>query len=135
MHSLTNESSTYERPDWPLNALPRVAIERLFALMSATYGSRFASLWSGTDPVQMQKVWAVELWKLSDEQRKAGAANLTTLPKPPTLPEYVGLCRQARTEQAASKARRIGFSKQADEATVRANLARIKPSISRILRT
>lgn len=135
MHSLTTESSMYERPDWPLNALSRVAIERLFALMSATYGSRFASLWSGTDPVQMQKVWAVELWKLSEEQRKAGIANLTALPKPPTLPEYLGLCRQARAEQAASQAPQIGFSKPADEATVRDNLARIKPSISRILRT
>jgi hypothetical protein len=115
-----------EKPEWPLNALPLVAVERILALMSATYGSRFASLWSGTDPTQMQKVWGVELAKLSDEQRKAGISSLTALPKAPTLPEFIAHCKQARLEQAVFQAPRLEHVTPADQKVIDANLAQIK---------
>jgi hypothetical protein len=128
MNQMT-EPSMYERPekpDWPLNALPLGAVERILALMSATYGSRFASLWSGTDPIQMKKVWGVELAKLSDEQRKAGISSLTALAKAPTLPEFIAFCKQTRLEQAAFQTPRLEHVTPADQKVIDANLAQIR---------
>ncbi|VWD20570.1 hypothetical protein [Burkholderia contaminans] len=133
MNQMT-EPSTFKRPEWPLDALPQHWVEALFSKMAAFYGSRFASMWNGVNVVEVQKAWAIELGKLSRDQLKAGSDNLTALPKPPTLPEFVALCRQARSEQAASAAPRLAFEPKATEATVHANLGQIRPSIDRIMR-
>lgn len=127
------ERSMFEKPEWPLNALPRHWVEALFAKMAAFYGSRFASMWNGTNVLEVQKAWAIELGKLSREQLKAGSENLTALPKPPTLPEFVALCRQARTEQAASTSPRLPDEKRADQATVDANLGQMRAAQQKLL--
>ncbi|MGG2046754.1 hypothetical protein [Burkholderia gladioli] len=140
MHRMT-EQSTFERPEWPLHALPKVTIERLFGLMAATYGARFAAMWAGSpDPreqaaylVRVQKVWASELAKLSPEQYKAGVANLTALPKAPDLPTFMAHCRQVRSEQASSAAPQLFYAPRASEETVNANMRTLRPAISRIM--
>lgn len=132
MNQMT-EPSTFKRPDWPLDALPQHWIEALFSKMAAFYGSRFASMWTGVNVAEVQKAWAIELGKLSRDQLKAGSDNLTALPKPPTLPEFVALCRQARSEQAASTVHRIGYGPKADEATVSAHLGKMRPAITSML--
>lgn len=106
MNQIT-EPSMYERPEWPLNALPQHWIEALFAKMSAFYGSKFAAMWSGSKPLEVQKAWAIELAKLSKPQLKAGSDALTAFARPPTLPEFVAHCRQTRLEAAVSTAPRI----------------------------
>ncbi|WP_230939592.1 hypothetical protein [Burkholderia vietnamiensis] len=102
--------------------------------MAAFYGSRFASMWNGVNVVEVQRAWAIELGKLSRDQLKAGSDNLTALPKPPTLPEFVSLCRQARSEQAASTTPRLADERPADRATVEANLGAIRRVQERVMR-
>ncbi|HDR9081264.1 TPA: hypothetical protein QDA98_003874 [Burkholderia vietnamiensis] len=133
MNQMT-EPSTFKRPDWPLDALPQHWVEALFSKMAAFYGSRFASMWNGVNVVEVQRAWAIELGKLSRDQLKAGSDNLTALPKPPTLPEFVSLCRQARSEQAASTTPRLADERPADRATVEANLGAIRRAQERVMR-
>ncbi|MBR8279772.1 hypothetical protein [Burkholderia vietnamiensis] len=133
MNQMT-EPSTFKRPDWPLDALPQHWVEALFSKMAAFYGSRFASMWNGVNVVEVQRAWAIELGKLSRDQLKAGSDNLTALPKPPTLPEFVALCRQARSEQAASTTPRLADERPADRATVEANLGAIRRVQERVMR-
>ncbi|MBR7998287.1 hypothetical protein [Burkholderia vietnamiensis] len=133
MNQMT-EPSTFKRPDWPLDALPQHWVEALFSKMAAFYGSRFASMWNGVNVVEVQRAWAIELGKLSRDQLKAGSDNLTALPKPPTLPEFVALCRQARSEQAASTTPRLADERPADRATVEANLGAIRRAQERVMR-
>lgn len=133
MNQMT-EPSTFKRPDWPLDALPQHWVEALFSKMAAFYGSRFASMWNGVNVAEVQRAWAIELGKLSRDQLKAGSDNLTALPKPPTLPEFVALCRQARSEQAASTIPRLADERPADRATVEANLGAIRKVQQRVLR-
>lgn len=103
----SNELSMSDRPEWPLNAVPKHWIEALFAKMSAFYGSRFATMWAGSKADEVQKAWGIELGKLSRQQLKAGVEALTAFSKPPTLPEFMQHCRQMRAEQAASTAPRL----------------------------
>ncbi|MDN7998069.1 hypothetical protein QZN00_13015 [Burkholderia multivorans] len=133
MNQMT-EPSTFKRPEWPLDALPQHWVEALFSKMAAFYGARFATMWNGTEVLEVQKAWAIELGKLSREQLKAGSDNLTALPKPPTLPEFIALCRQARFEQAASSAPQLTDQKQADRATVESNLGTIRRVQERVMR-
>lgn len=126
---MTSEPSMYEKreaPEWPLNALPKHWMEALFAKMVAFYGSRFASMWQGSNSTEVQKVWAVELFKLSREQLKAGSDSLSALPKPPTLPEFIALCKSARLEQAAFQAPRIKHVAPADQKIIDENLAKLR---------
>ncbi|MBR8434803.1 hypothetical protein KDW37_28990 [Burkholderia cenocepacia] len=133
MNQMT-EPSTFKRPEWPLDALPQHWVEALFSKMAAFYGSRFASMWNGVNVGEVQRAWAIELGKLSRDQLKAGSDNLTALPKPPTLPEFVSLCRQARSEQAASTTPRLADERPADRATVEANLGAIRRVQERVMR-
>ncbi|WP_342704253.1 hypothetical protein OHZ10_08055 [Burkholderia arboris] len=121
-------------PAWPVQAVPQKWVETIFATMAAFYGARFADLWRGSKTAEVKRVWGVELAKLSADQMRAGRENLTALPKPPTLPEFVGFCRQARSEQAASTAPQITDQKPADRATVEANLGTIRRAQERVLR-
>ncbi|MBR8169004.1 hypothetical protein KDX27_14890 [Burkholderia cenocepacia] len=121
-------------PAWPIQAVPQKWVETIFATMAAFYGARFADLWRGSKTAEVKRVWGVELAKLSADQMRAGRENLTALSKPPTLPEFVGFCRQARSEQAASTAPQLTDQKPADRATVEANLGTIRRAQERVLR-
>lgn len=85
--------------------LPPAWIERLFAHMSASYGSKFADLWRGADLAEVKSLWAEKLGGFHDrpEAIKAALNALDEKPFPPTLPEFLHLCRDA--------ARRIGDQK------------------------
>jgi hypothetical protein len=134
MNQMT-ELSTLQQPDsrddWPENALPRKWIEVLFSKMSAFYGARFADAWRGTNPVEVQKAWAVELAKLSKAQLKAGSDNLTAIVKAPTLPEFIAHCKQARIENAASAAPQLPDGVRASAETIGENLPQIQRAARR----
>jgi hypothetical protein len=119
----------YERPskpEWPLNALPKHWIDALFAKMVAFYGDKFTMMWRGAKVEEVQKAWAIELFKLTREQLKAGSDALTAFPKPPTLPEFVNHCKQRRAEQAASAAAKIENLPKATPEQVESNLNSIR---------
>lgn len=73
--------------------LPTAWIEKLFERMAALYGSKFADMWRGTDPEQVKALWAHELGKLSRDEVTKGAQALMTQEWPPSLPQFIKLCR------------------------------------------
>lgn len=80
-------SSTSRRP------LPRQWVERIFERMSSYYGARFADAWRGIDPDAMKRCWADELSDYTGEEIAQGVHALKNRDWPPTLPEFLRLCR------------------------------------------
>ncbi len=64
--------------------------------MSYAYGKHFADMWAGLNPRQVEEMkayWALKLGALTDEELLRGYGALDTRPWPPTLPEFIALCR------------------------------------------
>lgn len=61
--------------------------------MSAFYGARFADAWKGCNVAEVKAAWAEELGDYSPEEIATGVAALRTRDWPPTLPEFLKLCR------------------------------------------
>lgn len=69
--------------------------------MVAFYGARFADAWRGTNADVVKAVWADELRDLLPEEWRRGVASLRTRAFPPTLPEFLALCRPPIDPEAA----------------------------------
>ena len=82
---------------WPDNWLPQQWVVRIFDQMSALYGKKFADQWSGTDPEVMRRTWAQKLGGFSDKPKaiKQALDSLDAKPFPPTLPEFLTMCRES----------------------------------------
>lgn len=80
---------------WPADALPKSSIDNLFAKLLAFYGSKFLDMWANTDIEEVKRIWALEIRKLSTEQMRVGYEQLATRKFPPTLPEFIELCKPA----------------------------------------
>ncbi|MET3134626.1 hypothetical protein AAKU55_004926 [Oxalobacteraceae bacterium GrIS 1.11] len=78
---------------WPSNAIPENWVESLFKKMSFTYGVKFADQWRGIDADGLKRHWAEKLGGLTGEELRRGVAKLDTRDWPPTLPEFVKLCK------------------------------------------
>jgi len=76
-------------------------VDRLFARLGAFYGARFADMWRDADPVELKRVWAEELAGFSPEELARGIDGCRTRDWPPTLPEFLRLCRPALDYEAA----------------------------------
>ncbi len=83
------------------SALPEPWIERLFARFEAMYGARFADAWRGCNLASVKAVWAEDLGGYSREELAAGVAGCRQKDWPPTLPEFLKLCRPPIDYQAA----------------------------------
>ena len=83
------------------SALPESWIERLFARFEAIYGARFADAWKSCDLHNVKSVWAECLGGYSREELAAGVARCLTRDWPPTLPEFLRLCRPPIDYEAA----------------------------------
>ena len=98
---MANELSTERPQSFPekLHVLPESWIDRIFGRMEAAYGSLFLDRWRGCDIVEVKKVWTEELRSFSDYPACYGAALKAMVDDgmkfPPTLPEFVGMCRKA----------------------------------------
>lgn len=77
----------------PQHPLPMTWVERLFDRMAGLYGARFADAWRGTDPERVKRIWAEELAGFGGEEISRGVQALKTRDWPPTLPEFLKLCR------------------------------------------
>lgn len=93
-------------------ALPDEWMDRLFSRLSAMYGSKFADLWRGCNLAEVKTVWAKDLGGMSREELAAGVVGCRGRDWPPTLPEFLKLCRPpvdfgaALTEAIAQTIRR-----------------------------
>lgn len=81
--------------------LPELWTERLLDRLAAMYGQKFTDQWRGVDPVYLKSVWSEELASYSADEIKRGLAACRTRIWPPTLPEFLLLCRPPIDPEAA----------------------------------
>jgi hypothetical protein len=101
MSSDPNSPTSHRQP------VPLQWVENLFEHMHSCYGAKFAQLWQCTDTSTVKKVWAAELGKLTVEDLNRGLAALVMCKWPPTLPEYIALCKKPGITPAAAYAEAI----------------------------
>lgn len=79
------------------SVLPDAWIGRIFGRLEDFYGARFLDAWRGTDLARVKATWAEKLAGFADQPERIGFAlnALEHQPFPPTLPEFLALCRQA----------------------------------------
>ena len=68
-------------------------VEALFAKFAALYGARFAQMWKGTDLSVVKVTWADALSGLTVREVRTGLEACKMRPWPPTLPEFLLMCR------------------------------------------
>ena len=80
-----------------MKTLPAAWIDRIFAQLSAMYGSKFASMWADSNPQAVKAIWAEKLGGFLDTPMaiKEALDSFDTEPWPPTLPEFLNACRTA----------------------------------------
>lgn len=91
------ELSTLHQQD----PIPATWIDRIFARLNSMYGSRFADMWAGTNMAEWKSTWADGLQGYSVDEIKRGLAECMKSDWPPTLPQFLKLCRPAMDYEAA----------------------------------
>lgn len=108
-------------------------VERIFQEFSNLYGTKAATLWDGQDPDRLKAYWADKLDGFSDKPEAIRAAldALTEHPFPPTLPEFVVLCRTA-AKRIGPKVPALTYTYDSDRAKrFSAELAKVVDSANR----
>lgn len=77
--------------------IPTIWVDKIFQTLLFSYGSKFSSQWHGVDPEPLKAHWADKLGGFRENPEAIAHAlrSLEDAPFPPTLPEFVALCRQA----------------------------------------
>lgn len=80
-----------------LSALPDAWVDRLFARLGAMYGKHWIDLWTNVNPQEVRDTWARALARFEPgAMRRAIEHCESHLKFPPTMPEFVALCRDFR---------------------------------------
>lgn len=94
------------RPPADRQPLPAAWIDRLFARFTAFYGSqKVGTMWVDAGMAEVKAVWAEQLARFEPAsiagalQRLVDGGNQW----PPTLPEFVELCRQSSLDRRAAE--------------------------------
>ena len=77
------------------NPIPEKWIDALFTKMLMLYGNKFSDMWRNLDLNSIKALWAEELGKLTRDEFAKGANLLIEQEWPPTLPQFIKLCRPA----------------------------------------
>lgn len=75
------------------SAMPSAWIDRLFDRLAAMYGARFADMWRGASMATIKATWAEDLGDYTVEEIKQGIEACKRKEWPPTLPEFLTMCR------------------------------------------
>ncbi|WP_368641745.1 hypothetical protein ABRZ08_13070 [Castellaniella ginsengisoli] len=73
--------------------LPLTWATKLIERLHLLYGTRFSQAWEGIDKAQLAQAWAEELAGFTGDELAVGLAACKSRPWPPTLPEFIVLCR------------------------------------------
>ena len=76
-------------------ALPIEWIDRLFQRLGGMYGSKFLAMWEGSDIESVKRIWAESLADFEADEIRDGLESCKTRTWPPTMPEFLLLCRPA----------------------------------------
>lgn len=91
----------------PCNAirtLPDSWIDKLFERLACMYGRKFADLWGGVDPASVRKLWAEKLGVYPGAVIAKALLACDTRPYPPTLPDFLLLCKAENNRPQVFKA-------------------------------
>jgi hypothetical protein len=92
------EDGAMERP---IAAGEKGMVKQLFSKMQGLYGAKFLQQWSAVDIALVHQHWEFAIQKLTQEQFERGMNLLETLDLPPTLPQFLHLCKPPIDPQAA----------------------------------
>lgn len=81
--------------------VPEAWIDRIFSRLSGMYGNRFTDMWSGVATAEVKATWADGLLGYSVDEIKRGLAECLKHDWPPTLPQFLKLCRPAMDYESA----------------------------------
>jgi hypothetical protein len=81
--------------------VPSAWVERLFERLSGFYGSKFGDLWRGCDIESVKRTWSDALAGYGAQEIKRGLDACLTRTFPPTLPEFLTLCRPKLDHESA----------------------------------
>lgn len=101
MSSLPNVHPSADRPP-----LPAAWIDRLFARLIAFYGSqKVGTMWVDAGMAEVKAVWAEQLGRFEPASIAGALQRLVDGGSqwPPTLPEFVELCRQSALDRKAAE--------------------------------
>lgn len=81
-------------------------VQRLFKRFQARYGRKALTMYGGIPEADIWEEWGEQLGKFTpDDIRAALDASITThLEFPPTLPQFVDLCKSAQQRRATTSA-------------------------------
>lgn len=82
-------------------AIPVAWAVKLIERLHLLYGSKFLQQWEGVDKAKMAQMWAEEMAGYSGDEIARGIAACRSRPFPPTLPEFLLLCRPTLSPEAA----------------------------------
>lgn len=89
-----------ERPA-TAEAMPTGPGEVVFAEMMLLYGAKFAQQWTGLTPREIKAAWNQKLQGFTPEEIRRGLDACMGHDWPPTLPEFIRMCRPAVSAEAA----------------------------------
>lgn len=89
---MTPKSSRIENSNAP-SVLPFPWVKRIFQRLGAMYGERFHKQWGDIPGEEVVQVWAEELAGFTAEEIATGLNACKLREWPPTLPEFLRLCR------------------------------------------
>lgn len=92
---MTQELSTSHQ------SAPEGWVERIFQRLAAMYGRKFADAWNGVPQASVKAVWQEGLAGYSPDEIRRGLAECMKRDWPPTLPEFLKMCRPAMDYEAA----------------------------------
>jgi hypothetical protein len=92
----------------PSTALPSEWVERIFTRLSAMYGDKLARMWAGLDPEAVKAEWAEALGGFTGTEILVGLNSARSLTWPPTLGEFMALCRPEPPYEALFIAAQLG---------------------------
>ena len=78
-----------------MSDFPKHWVEALFKRFSVMYGSKWSAMWADVPMADVLDAWQEDLKGVQAEQVKRALEYLkANNPFPPTLPEFLGICRQ-----------------------------------------
>lgn len=86
MQALANRSETFQ-------ALPMPWIKKLFQRFAAMYGDKLPKMWGAVPEAEMHAIWAEDLAGYTGDEIATGLWACKQRDWPPTLPEFLKLCR------------------------------------------
>lgn len=105
-------------------ALPSEWVDRIFERLTVLFGRRFGDLYAGVDPQRLRDAWAVELAGFESQPDRIAKAlhSLKGAQHPPTLSEFIALCRQQHSEPSAG----LLSAPRGNADVARANLKKVR---------